>query len=144
MCGVEPLGRLRPPKGLSFPTMLRLVSYALVASILFIFSWVDSVEAAALSTRVATQEESCFYTWVDQQYEKVGFYFAVQEGGNFDIDYSVLSPSNRVIVEGVKSSQEDFVFTGNEMGEYRFCFHNHATSHGEKLVCALANTTGRL
>ncbi|WFD18429.1 [acyl-carrier-protein] S-malonyltransferase [Malassezia caprae] len=71
---------------------------------------------------------------VSAQYEKVGFYFAVQEGGNFDIDYSVMSPSNRVILEGEKSSQEDFVFTGNEMGEYRFCFHNQHVSHAEKLA----------
>lgn len=117
--------------------MLRPLTFALVASI-FLASLVR-VDAAALSTRVPAQKEACFYTWVDQQYEKVGFYFAVQEGGNFDIDYSVMSPSDRVILQGVKSSQEDFVFTGNEMGEYRFCFHNHQSSHAEKLVRSLAD-----
>ncbi|CCU97975.1 unnamed protein product [Malassezia sympodialis ATCC 42132] len=114
--------------------MLRQVTIALVASILLAIFVVDRVDAAALSTRVPSQKEACFYTWVDQQYEKVGFYFAVQEGGNFDIDYSVVSPSERIILEGTKSSQEDFVFTGNEMGEYRFCFHNQHSSHGEKLI----------
>ena len=122
-----------------FPTMLRQVTIALVASILLAIFVVDRVDAAALSTRVPSQKDACFYTWVDQQYEKVGFYFAVQEGGNFDIDYSVVSPSERIILEGTKSSQEDFVFTGNEMGEYRFCFHNQHSSHGEKLVRTFAN-----
>lgn len=90
--------------------------------------------AASLSVKVPEREKMCFYTWVDQQYEKVGFYFAVQEGGNFDIDYSVHSPHDKVIVEGHSSSQEDYVFTANEYGEYSFCFENYMSSAEEKLV----------
>lgn len=90
--------------------------------------------AASLSVKVPAYEKTCFYTWVDQQYEKVGFYFAVQEGGNFDIDYSVHSPTDKVIVEGQRSSQEDYVFTANEFGEYSFCFENYLSSVEDKLV----------
>jgi len=132
------------PMAMLFPPMLGQVTFALVAGTLLAIFWAGLVDAAALSTQVPSQRESCFYTWVDQQYEKVGFYFAVQEGGNFDIDYTVISPSNRIILEGFKSSQEDFVFTGNEMGEYRFCFHNNHSSHADKLVCSLANIRSTL
>lgn len=94
----------------------------------------DQAAGASLSTKVPAHEKTCFYTWVDQQYEKVGFYFAVQEGGNFDIDYSVHSPSDKVVIEGQKSSQEDYVFTANEYGEYTFCFENYLSSAEDKLI----------
>lgn len=115
-------------------------SYGLLASTFFalvacLFIYVPKVEGAALSTVVPAREKACFYAWVDQPYEKVGFYFAVQEGGNFDIDYVVHSPSDRVVLEGDKSSQEDFVFTANEFGQYSFCFESHISSHDRKLVC---------
>ncbi|KOS13150.1 erp2-p24 protein involved in membrane trafficking [Malassezia pachydermatis] len=114
-------------------------SYGLLASTFFalvacLFIYVPKVEGAALSTVVPAREKACFYAWVDQPYEKVGFYFAVQEGGNFDIDYVVHSPSDRVVLEGDKSSQEDFVFTANEFGQYSFCFESHISSHDRKLV----------
>ena len=114
--------------------MLRQVTIALVASILLAIFVVDRVDAAALSTRVPSQKEACFYTWVDQQYEKVGFYFAVQEGGNFDIDFVVTAPNDRVVMEGKETSQEDLVFTGNELGEYSFCFENYMHGTEDKLV----------
>lgn len=37
-------------------------------------------------------------------------------------------------MHGEKSSQEDFVFTANEAGEYSFCFENRVSTHEEKLV----------
>ncbi|WFD29779.1 hypothetical protein MSPP1_000792 [Malassezia sp. CBS 17886] len=87
-----------------------------------------------LSSWVPNQEKSCYHAWVDQKFEKVGFYFAVQEGGDFDIDYVVKTPSDRVVIDGRKATQEDIVFTANEFGEYSFCFENFAVSHGDKLV----------
>ena len=71
---------------------------------------------------------------MDQKYEKVGFYFAVQEGGDFDVDYTLISPHDKIILHGEKSSQEDFVFTANEAGEYSFCFENPVSTHAETLV----------
>ena len=34
----------------------------------------------------------------------------------------------------VKERQGDFVFTANEVGEYRFCFNNEMSTFAEKLV----------
>jgi hypothetical protein len=58
----------------------------------------------------------------------------VQSGGSFDIDYTVVGPNERVIMQGEKERQGDFVFTANDMGEYRFCFNNEMSTFADKLV----------
>lgn len=78
-------------------------------------------------------QRSCYYAWVDEAGEKVGWYFAVQSGGDFEIEWSVTSPSNKVIIEGTKERQADIIFTGQEVGEYTFCFQD-PTFAAEKMV----------
>ncbi|KAK9476753.1 emp24/gp25L/p24 family/GOLD-domain-containing protein [Lipomyces japonicus] len=95
---------------------------------------VTCVSATALTYSVAANERACFYSQIDKQGLKVAFYFAVQTGGSFDIDYSVTSPSLKVVLDGEKERQGDFVFTANEIGEYRFCFLNEMSTFAEKLV----------
>lgn len=107
---------------------------AIQAIILCLVCLAQRVESAALTTTVAPHSRSCFYAWVDQKYEKVGFYFGVQRGGDFDIEYSVTSPSNVLILEGQSTTSEDLVFTANEFGEFSFCFENFVSSYGEKTV----------
>ncbi|KAL8826413.1 MAG: hypothetical protein Q9191_003819 [Dirinaria sp. TL-2023a] len=58
----------------------------------------------------------------------------VQTGGSFDVDYSVVGPNERTIMEGSKERQGDFVFTAKEAGEYRFCFNNEMSTWVEKMV----------
>jgi hypothetical protein len=58
----------------------------------------------------------------------------VQSGGSFDIDYSVVGPTDKVILDGTKERQGDFVFTANDPGEYRFCFNNEMSTFAEKMV----------
>lgn len=58
----------------------------------------------------------------------------VQTGGNFDIDYTVVGPTQKVILEGEKERQGDYVFTATEAGEYRFCFSNDMSTVSEKTV----------
>lgn len=58
----------------------------------------------------------------------------VQSGGSFDIDYVVTSPTQKVILDGSKERQGDFVFTANEIGEYKFCLDNDMSTFAEKLV----------
>lgn len=40
----------------------------------------------------------------------------------------------RVIMEGEKEKQGDFVFTATDVGEYRFCFDNSVSTFSEKTV----------
>jgi len=58
----------------------------------------------------------------------------VQSGGSFDVDYSVVGPNDKIIMEGSKERQGDFVFTAKEQGEYRFCFNNEMSTWVEKMV----------
>ncbi|GAK66266.1 endosomal cargo receptor [Moesziomyces antarcticus] len=101
---------------------------------LLLLSLTPSVSGAALTTLVEPHERSCFYAWVDAAGEKVGFYFAVQSGGHFDIDYTVHDPDNKLIISGHKERQLDIIFTGNTVGEYTFCFENAMSTVAEKLI----------
>ncbi|EAS31058.3 emp24/gp25L/p24 family protein [Coccidioides immitis RS] len=95
---------------------------------------VSSVSATALTYKLDASEQACFYKWVDSPPAKIAFYFAVQSGGSFDIDYSVVGPGEKVIMEGQKERQGDFVFTAQSVGEYRFCFNNGMSTFAEKMV----------
>lgn len=90
--------------------------------------------AVALTTAIAANERLCFYADVDKAYEKIGFYFAVQSGGSFDIDFDIKDPNGKVILDGKKERQGDYVLTANFAGEYAFCFENDMSSFTEKLV----------
>ena len=55
------------------------------------------------------------------------------------VNYVVYGPhrdagKERVIMEGEKERQGDFVFTATETGEYRFCFDNTVSTFSDKLV----------
>lgn len=58
----------------------------------------------------------------------------VQSGGSFDIDYTVFGPGEKVILEGHKERQGDYVFTAQSVGEYRFCFDNDMSTFAEKMI----------
>ncbi|KAG0151140.1 hypothetical protein CROQUDRAFT_651666 [Cronartium quercuum f. sp. fusiforme G11] len=110
----------------------------------FLYSWLLvaimcstcflQASASALTTNVAPGERLCFYAWVDKLNEKVGFYFAVQSGGSFDIDWTVTDPTDTIVIEGEKERQGDYIFTANILGEYSFCFNNDMSSFSEKFV----------
>jgi hypothetical protein len=40
----------------------------------------------------------------------------------------------KIIIEGEKERQGDYVFTANYPGEYRFCFDNAVSTFTDKLV----------
>ncbi|KAL1799297.1 hypothetical protein ACET3X_003334 [Alternaria dauci] len=107
-------------------------------SLLTIFSallvYTTAVYATALTYRLEAHEQACFYAHVENKGTKVAFYFAVQSGGSFDVDYLVVDPTDRTILDGTKERQGDFVFTANEVGEYRFCFNNEMSTFAEKMV----------
>lgn len=95
---------------------------------------IPSTAATALTYRLAGNEKTCFFSEVSRQNAKIAFYFAVQSGGNFDVDYSVHGPNDRQIMAGEKERQGDFVFTAQQTGEYRFCFSNEGYTASDKDV----------
>ncbi|KAI4180378.1 MAG: hypothetical protein L6R41_007274 [Letrouitia leprolyta] len=92
------------------------------------------VSATALTYKLQPNEKACFFSYAEQKGLKLAFYFAVQSGGSFDVDYSVVGPNEKIIMEGIKERQGDFVFTAKEQGEYRFCFNNEMSTFAEKMV----------
>lgn len=50
------------------------------------------------------------------------------------MDYSVVGPNEKLILDGTKERQGDYVFTANDIGEYRFCFNNEMSTFAEKTV----------
>ena len=58
---------------------------------------------------------------------------------DYTVDYTVTGPSKepgkeKIILEGEKERQGDYVFTANYPGEYRFCFDNAVSTFTDKLV----------
>ncbi|KAK5656117.1 hypothetical protein OQA88_4877 [Cercophora sp. LCS_1] len=107
---------------------LPLISFGLLACM------AAHVSATALTYKLQPHEKACFYTATKARGEKIAFYFAVQSGGAFDIDYEVTGPNGKYIMDGQKERQGDFVFTANEPGEYKFCFNNEMSTFAEKFV----------
>ncbi|KAJ9616968.1 hypothetical protein H2200_000688 [Cladophialophora chaetospira] len=95
---------------------------------------VSSVYGTALTYKLSANEKACFFTDVQRQGAKVAFYFAVQSGGSFDIDYEVVGPNDKKIMNGEKERQGDFVFTAQTAGEYRVCFNNEMSTFADKMV----------
>ncbi|THH15118.1 hypothetical protein EUX98_g9515 [Antrodiella citrinella] len=90
--------------------------------------------ATALTTAIGPNERLCFFADVDKAGEKIGFYFAVQSGGSFDIDFEVKDPNDKQLIDGARERQGDYVLTANTVGEYSFCFENDMSTLTEKLL----------
>ncbi|GAA5872663.1 hypothetical protein JCM16303_004596 [Sporobolomyces ruberrimus] len=110
-----------------FAPLLALLSLVLLTTL-------PRVDASALTTTINANERTCFYALVDKVGEKVGFYFAVQSGGSFDIDWVVTDPTDTIVIDGERERQGDYIFTAHQTGEYSFCFSNDMSSFSEKLV----------
>ncbi|KAF8645379.1 hypothetical protein AX16_007881 [Volvariella volvacea WC 439] len=111
--------------------MLALGLISLICSLLF---FVQSAKASALTTAIAPNERLCFFADVDKAGEKIGFYFAVQSGGSFDINFDIKDPNEKIILDGQRERQGDYVLTANTVGEYSFCFENDMSTLTEKLI----------
>ncbi|CAK5278775.1 unnamed protein product [Mycena citricolor] len=105
-----------------------------LAGFLYTLDFSLHARASALTTAIAANERLCFYADVDKVGEKIGFYFAVQSGGSFDIDFDVKDPNDKFLLQGKRERQGDYVFTGNVQGEYSFCFENDMSTLTEKLI----------
>lgn len=96
---------------------------------------VVSIAHATLLTFVLRPDEvSCFYVFTEKPKTSIGYYFAVQTGGSFDVDYSVKAPDGSIIAHEEKQRQGDWVFNADGVGEYEFCFSNEMSTFAEKVV----------
>ncbi|MBW0507689.1 hypothetical protein O181_047404 [Austropuccinia psidii MF-1] len=112
--------------------LFKSFQFNLIFYFLLSCSYLNTSSASTLSTKVAAGEKLCFYNWVENPNQKLGFYFAVQSGGSFDIDWSVRDPKDNIIIQGQKDRQGDYIFTALHDGEYAFCFDNDMSSFSDK------------
>ncbi|TPX72972.1 hypothetical protein SpCBS45565_g00085 [Spizellomyces sp. 'palustris'] len=106
----------------------------ITAAIAGFFVLVAGVSATTLTYKMDPHERACFYTSAKSAGEKIAFYFAVQSGGSFDIDYEVVGPNGVQILQGQKERQGDFVFSASGPGEHSFCFSNSMSTFTEKVI----------
>ncbi|KAJ1986298.1 hypothetical protein H4R33_003432 [Dimargaris cristalligena] len=107
---------------------------ALLALATLLATVAPPADAVTLTYWVGANEKACFYTNVNEAGKKLGFYFAGQAGGNFDIDFTVTNPRDQVILSDEAQKQGDYVLTGNLPGEYAFCFSNGVATREDKLI----------
>ncbi|GME71417.1 unnamed protein product [Ambrosiozyma monospora] len=105
--------------------------FRLVASCFLLIAY---VKATALTFILQPNQKSCYYIFNVKDRVNVGYYFAVQSGGSFDINYTIKSPSGHYIVKEEKQRQGDWIFTADQKGEYEFCFSNEMSTWAEKVV----------
>lgn len=92
------------------------------------------VSAYPLTIKVAANEVECFYGEVQNIGAKVGFSFAVQSGGQFDIDLVIKGPDGQVLYNQEKERQGEFGFAATQVGEHQFCFSNDMSTFSDKMV----------
>ncbi|KAJ1834554.1 hypothetical protein LPJ63_001849 [Coemansia sp. RSA 2711] len=106
----------------------------MLRKLVLLFALLAMANAVTLRKWIASHEKTCYFASADAPGKKIAFYFAVHQGGNFDIDYEVEGPNNRQLFKGEAERQGDFVFTATQVGEYAFCFKNGLASFADKLV----------
>ncbi|VEU22405.1 DEKNAAC103553 [Brettanomyces naardenensis] len=107
----------------------------MLLNLLYTFSvLVAYVQATALTFALQPNEKQCFYIFNNKQNSNVGYYFAVQAGGSFDINYYIKAPNGVTIVQADKLTHADYIFTADQVGEYEFCLSNEMSTFAEKIV----------
>ena len=105
-----------------------------IQSILCVLAFAQLISASAFTFILAAKEKSCFYVFTEKPSTQIRYYFAVQSGGSFDVDYVITDPNQNVIYQDNKKRHGDFVFPAQIPGEYEFCFSNTMSTYLEKVV----------
>lgn len=106
----------------------------------------QAVAAIPLTVKLGPSEKQCVYTEVLTPGSKIGFYFAVQSGGSFDINVAIKGPDDIVEYKEAKEKQGEFSFSVSKAGEYEFCLSNDMSTFAEKVVefeVVVDNTRGK-
>lgn len=99
-----------------------------------LLAFIQLIAASALTFNLPAKEKACFYVFTEKDNTAISFYFAVQQGGSFDVDYSIKGPRLNVVAEETKQRQGDFSFNAQFSGEYEFCFLNEMSTFAEKVI----------
>lgn len=92
------------------------------------------VAASALTFNLPAKEQACFFVFTENPDTQISFYYAVQHGGSFDIDYTIRDPSGHLILSKTKERQGDLIVSAQHIGEYSFCFSNEMSTFADKMI----------
>lgn len=98
------------------------------------FALILVASASALTFALGAQETQCYYILIEKPQTSISYYFAVQSGGAFDIDYTIKNPRGEVIDSGEKKRQGEFVILAEITGEWEVCFANGMSTFAEKVI----------
>lgn len=87
-----------------------------------------------LTVPLEAQDRACFYVSIEKPRTSISFYFAVQSGGAFDIDYAIKDPHGAVKEEKHKQRGGELVLGADLVGEYEFCFSNGMSTFAQKVI----------
>jgi len=86
-----------------------------------------------LTIYVNAREVSCFYQYIEK-----GTAFEVEyqvvDGGDLDINFSVRTPSGRIMVNEYRKNDGEHKLDGIEAGDYKLCLDNAFSRFSEKVV----------
>lgn len=103
-------------------------------SLFYFFSLLKLILGTTYTFVLNPLDISCYYLDTVKPNVQIIFYFAVQNGGDFDIDYTVRDPNKKIVTSENKKRQIDIIFTGKFPGEYEFCFSNTMSTFADKTV----------
>lgn len=107
----------------------------MLSKIVFLVSVLAAyAQATALTFALQPNEKQCFYVFNNKPNSNIGYYFAVQAGGSFDINYYVKSPNGNIVVQADKLTHADYILNADQVGEYEFCLSNEMSTFAEKIV----------
>lgn len=88
--------------------------------------------AGEFTFELPDNEKMCFYEFIQKGVECV-LEYQVIEGGNYDVDV-VISSRQRTLYKEQKKQYDQYTWTTDEDGEYRFCFSNEFSTLTHKVV----------
>lgn len=92
------------------------------------------VAATPLTYQLKALETLCWYLNVDRPNTPISFYFTVQQGGSYDVDYVIKKPNGQIEYSKNKEPQSDFTFNADQTGEWEFCFTNGMSLYADKII----------
>lgn len=92
------------------------------------------VAATPFTFQLKALETLCWYVSTDRPNTEISFYYTVQLGGSFDVDYVVKRPDGHVQYSKNKEAQSEFTFNANQVGEWEFCFSNGMSLYADKII----------
>ncbi|KAK6458050.1 emp24/gp25L/p24 family/GOLD-domain-containing protein [Scheffersomyces xylosifermentans] len=104
------------------------------SSIFSLLALTQLISASAITFILGAKDKQCYYVFTEKPMTQIGYYFAVQDGGSFDVDYAIKNPRGDIIVNEEKQRQGDFVFSAEYPGEYEFCFSNGMSTFADKII----------